>query len=110
MDLPGALLLWATEHGLAEDQPVFFSRKRAMDGGLRAISREQAWEIVRAASGEPMYVSWRFAVRHTGKPASRLAYIRICSAMHGGARSCGRQRAYRLPRSKPAGVNCRWPI
>src|ERR1700682_1728192 len=29
MDLPGALPLWAKEHGLADDQPLFFSRKRA---------------------------------------------------------------------------------
>ena len=29
MDLPGALLLWAKEHGLADDEPLFFSRKRA---------------------------------------------------------------------------------
>jgi integrase len=49
-DLPGALLLWAKEHGLADDQPLFFSRKRARDGGPRAVSRQQAWEIVRAAS------------------------------------------------------------
>jgi integrase len=50
MDLPGALLLWAKEHGLADDQPLFFSRKRAKDGTPRAIGRQQAWEIVRAAS------------------------------------------------------------
>ena len=49
-DLPGALLLWAKEHELADDQPLFFSRKRAEDRALRAISRQQAWEIVRAAS------------------------------------------------------------
>src|SRR5919201_885610 len=34
MNLPGALLLWAREHGLADDQPLFFSRKRAAGGGL----------------------------------------------------------------------------
>ena len=50
MDLPGALLLWAKEHGLADDQPLCFSRKRAAGGSLRAISRQQAWAIVRAAS------------------------------------------------------------
>jgi integrase len=50
MDLPGALLLWAKEHGLADDAPLFFSRKRGQDGEPRAISRQQAWEIVRAAS------------------------------------------------------------
>jgi integrase len=50
MDLPGALMLWAKEHELADGEPIFFSRKRAKDGGLHAISRQQGWEIVRAAS------------------------------------------------------------
>jgi integrase/recombinase XerD len=49
-DLPGALLLWAKEHGLADDQPLFFSRKHARGGQRRPISRQQAWEIVRAAA------------------------------------------------------------
>ena len=31
MDLPGALLLWAKEHGLADGEPLFFSRKRAAE-------------------------------------------------------------------------------
>jgi integrase/recombinase XerD len=50
MDLPGALLLWAKEHGLADGEPLFFSRKHASSGGRRPISRQQAWEIVRAAA------------------------------------------------------------
>lgn len=50
MDLPGALLLWAKEHGLADDEPLFFSRKHARNGGRRPISRQQAWEIVRASA------------------------------------------------------------
>jgi integrase len=50
MDLPGALLLWAKEHGLTDGEPLFFSRKRAAGGGRRPISRQQAWEIVRAAA------------------------------------------------------------
>ncbi|SRR5216683_4409563 len=49
-DLPGALLLWAKEHGLADDEPLFFLRKRASGGRPRSISRQQAWEIVRAAA------------------------------------------------------------
>jgi integrase len=50
MDLPGALLLWAKEHAVADRAPLFFSRKRASGGDRRPISRQQAWEIVRAAS------------------------------------------------------------
>jgi integrase len=32
-DLPGALLVWANEHGLPAQAPLFFSRKRGADGG-----------------------------------------------------------------------------
>jgi integrase len=49
-DLPGALLVWANEHELAPQAPLFFSRKRGADGGLKAISRVQAWTILKAAS------------------------------------------------------------
>ncbi len=49
-DLPGALLIWANEQGLRPQAPLFFSRKRGADGGLKAISRVQAWTILKAAS------------------------------------------------------------
>jgi hypothetical protein len=49
-DLPGALLVWANEHGLAPHAPLFFSRKHSADGGSKAISRVQAWTILKAAS------------------------------------------------------------
>src|SRR5262249_15972146 len=49
-DLPGALLVWANEQGLAPHAPFFFSRKRGTDGGLKAISRGQAWTLVKSAS------------------------------------------------------------
>lgn len=49
-DLPGALLLWAKEHGLPHDELLFFSRKTGCRRALRATSRQQAWEIVRAVS------------------------------------------------------------
>src|SRR5258708_6630523 len=44
MDLPGALLLWAKEHGLADDEPLFFSRKHASRGGRRPFILHKAWE------------------------------------------------------------------
>jgi integrase len=50
MDLSGTLLLWATEQQVAETAPLFFSRKRGPAGQRRAITRQQAWEIVRRAS------------------------------------------------------------
>jgi integrase len=49
-DLPGALLYWARQHGLPDHTPLFVSRKRAPDGGLRPISRQQAWALIKAAS------------------------------------------------------------
>jgi integrase len=49
-DLPGALLYWARQHGLPDSTPLFVSRKRAADGGLRPISRQQAWDLIKAAS------------------------------------------------------------
>jgi integrase len=48
--LPGDLLLWAREHDLADDEPLFFSRQRGGDGRRRAIGRVRAWQIVKAAS------------------------------------------------------------
>src|SRR3954447_10733921 len=44
--LPGELLLWAREHDLADDEPLFFSRQQAGDGRRRAITRQQAWQII----------------------------------------------------------------
>jgi len=49
-DLLGALLVWAREQGLAGDEPLFFSRKRGSDGQRKAINRQQAWAVVKAAS------------------------------------------------------------
>jgi integrase len=48
--LPGELLLWAREHDLADDDPLFFSRKRGSDGRRRALQRGQAWLLVRQTS------------------------------------------------------------
>ena len=47
-DLPGALLVWANEQRLGPQAPLFFSRKRDADGGLKAISRVQAWTILKS--------------------------------------------------------------
>jgi len=49
-DLPGALLVWANEHRLPSAAPLFFSRKHNAEGGLKAISRVQAWTILKTAS------------------------------------------------------------
>jgi integrase len=49
-DLPGALLLWQKAQGLADGAPLFASRKRGVDGRVRALGRVQAWRIVKEAS------------------------------------------------------------
>jgi integrase len=50
LSLTGELLLWAKEQGIADNEPLFFSRKRALDGSRRALQRGQAWLIVKQAS------------------------------------------------------------
>jgi len=50
LGLTGELLLWAKEQGVADQQPLFFSRKRDASGYRRALQRGQAWLIVKEAS------------------------------------------------------------
>jgi integrase len=50
LGLTGELLLWAKENGVEDDEPLFFSRKRASDGSRRPLQRGQAWLIVKEAS------------------------------------------------------------
>ncbi len=50
LGLTGELLLWAKEQLVADDEPLFFSRKRDGNGSRRALRRGQAWVIVKEAS------------------------------------------------------------
>jgi integrase len=50
LGLTGELLLWAKEQGVADDEPLFFSRKHGADGARRPLQRGQAWLIVKQAS------------------------------------------------------------
>jgi integrase len=50
LGLTGELLLWAKENHLADDEPLFFSRKHGADGSRQALRRGQAWVIVKQAS------------------------------------------------------------
>ncbi len=110
MDLPGALLLWAKEQHVAETAPLFFSRKRGAAGERRAITRQQAWEIVREASARAKSVSLPCALRGTANQVSRRSYIHICFVMRVSVRSYAQQRACRSPRRKQVGVGCKWRI
>jgi integrase len=72
LGLTGELLLWAKEQGLANEEPLFFSRKGGFDGSRRALKRGQAWFIVKQASerAEVRVMALR-ASRHgqAGEPA-----------------------------------------
>ena len=50
LGLTGERVLWANEQAVADGEPLFFSRKRAVDGSRRALQRGQAWLIVKEAS------------------------------------------------------------
>jgi integrase len=50
LGLTGELLLWAKEQGVADNEPLFFSRKHDSSGSRRALQRGQAWLIVKEAS------------------------------------------------------------
>ena len=50
LGLTGELLLWAKEQSLVDHEPLFFSRKRGLDGSRRALQRGQAWLIVKEAA------------------------------------------------------------
>jgi integrase len=50
LGLTGELLLWAKEQSVADDEALFFSRKRGLDGARRPLQRGQAWLIVKEAS------------------------------------------------------------
>jgi hypothetical protein len=50
LGLTGELLLWAKEQSIADDEPLFFSRKSGAGRNRRALQRGQAWLIVKEAS------------------------------------------------------------
>jgi integrase len=55
-DLPAALLIWANTCNVARNEPLFFSTgggwraSRPRTGPLKAITRQQGWEVVKRAS------------------------------------------------------------
>jgi integrase len=105
-DLSGALLLWAKKQHLAEHAPLFFSRKHSADGGLRAISRVQGWEIVKAASlrADVQVLALRSS-RHgaAGQPVPVHPHL----FRHARVRQIGRTTKNLPLAQRQAG--CRWP-
>jgi hypothetical protein len=106
LGLTGELLLWAKEQGIADDEPLFFSRKRKPDGSRRPLQRGQAWLVVSKPQTERRFACLRSAPRSMVGLASQRLCIRICSDMLAYARSCARPRAYRSPRDRQAGRAC----
>ena len=88
MDLPGALLLWAREHELLNDEPIFFlesGRPAARDGRLADSKRGRSSALPR---NWPTCGSWRFEHHSTVWQASQHPSIRTCSATRACGRSC----------------------
>jgi hypothetical protein len=94
----------------SDQAPLFFSRKRSLDGGRRPISRQQVWEIVRAASERANVRFWPCVRPAMAGPASRLLCTRTSSATRESVRSCVLPEACRSRRSKQVGAAYRWHI
>jgi integrase len=90
LGLTGELLLWAKEQQLADHEPLFYSRKRRVDGSRRALQRGQAWLIVKEASerAEVRVLALR-ASRHG--PAGRPAPVHPHLFRHARVRQIVRQ-------------------
>jgi len=104
--LPGDLLVWARENGLADDEPLFFSREHTADGRRKAIDRVRAWQIVKSASERAdVLVLARRATGYgaVGEPAPGHPHFFV---MLVSARSCGTPGASRLLRSRLGGLVC----
>jgi integrase len=71
MDLAGALLLWAKEQQIADGDVLFFSRKRAGDGGRRPISRQQPGRSFVRPQTVPMCAYSRYWCPNTALPTDR---------------------------------------
>jgi integrase len=101
--LTGELLLWAKEHDLTDEEPVFFSRKRCADGARRPLQRGQAWLIVKQASERAaVYVLALRASKHGPAGASAGASTSVFGMLECG-RSCVKPSACRWRSGKRAG-------
>jgi integrase len=94
-DLPGDLLVWANEHRLTPHAPLFFSRKHTAEGGLRAISRVQAWTILKSASERADVRVLALRASHHGAIGEPAPAHPTCSATLVCARSSARRGVFR---------------
>jgi integrase len=86
MDLPGALLLWAKEHGspMASHFSSHASTLRVEGGGLSVASRRG--KLCAQPPKERMYACWRCGARAMGRRVTPRRCIPIYSAMPACAR------------------------
>ena len=102
-DLPGALLLWAREQVIADTEPLFFSRKRGPQGERRAITRGQAWLIVRRASASAEVRVLALRPSRYGVAGSRRPSTRTSCGTRGCERSCVTHTVCPWPSVRPGG-------
>ena len=109
LGLTGELLLWAKEQGVADHEPLFFSRKRDADGSRRALQRGQAWLIVKAASGRANVRVLALRASKYG-PAGEAAPVHLHLFRHARVRQIVRTtRNLPSPSARLAGAACKWP-
>ena len=101
--LTGEVLLWAEAQDVAEDEPLFFSRKvvPTVAAGHFSVARPGS-SSMRLRSG-PTFESRRCVPRSMVRPAGWRRCIPIYSAMRGCGRFCARTVASRLPSGRPGG-------
>ena len=99
LGLTGKLLLWAKEQSLADEEPLFFSRKRSVEGTRRPLQRGQAWLIVKQASERARVQVLALRASKHGRPGDP-APVHPHIFRHACARSCLRREIYRSPNAK----------
>lgn len=105
----GELLLWAKEQGVADDEPLFFSRKR---GAMVAVvpcsvGRPGSWSGRRPSARR--FACLRSGPRGMAASGNRHPYIRTSFAMPACARSSATHAACRWPNGRLAGRGCSPP-
>jgi integrase len=109
LGLTGELLLWAKEQGVADDEPLFFSRKRGAAGARRPLSAARPGSSSSRPPSELTFASWRCVPPGMVRPARRRRCTRICSAMPACGRSCAARATCRSLSAKLAGPASSWP-
>jgi hypothetical protein len=109
LGLTGELLLWAKDQGVADDDPLFFSRNAAPTAPAGHFSAARPGSSSSKPPSELTFASWRCVPPGMVRPASRRPCTRICSAMPACGRSCAARATCRSLSAKLAGAASSWP-